>query len=121
MSSRESVTTVELPWPPQVNHYYTVARGRKVLSKKGRLFKADCCLRLLAQKAPKNLLDRLRVEIEAYPPDRRKRDIDNIIKPTLDALQDYGLFDDSQIDDLSIRRCSAGKPGFVRIRIGALT
>jgi len=30
---------IELPWPPTVNTYYTVARGRKILSKKGRAYK----------------------------------------------------------------------------------
>jgi len=29
----------------------------------------------------------LAVKVRAYPPDRRKRDIDNIQKPLLDALE----------------------------------
>lgn len=38
-------------------------------------------------------------------PDKRKRDLDNVAKATLDALQHAGLYDDdSQIDELRIVR-----------------
>ncbi len=59
---------------------------------------------------------RLRVEIEAYPPDRRKRDLDNILKSLLDALTYAGIWeDDSQIDDLRIYRSTIG--GMVKVRV----
>ena len=45
------------------------------------------------------------VEIEAFMPDRRKRDLDNILKALLDALTHAGVWaDDSQIVDLRIRK-----------------
>ena len=45
------------------------------------------------------------VSIAAYPPDKRKRDLDNLLKSTLDALERAGFFgDDHQVDDLRIRR-----------------
>lgn len=48
---------------------------------------------------------RLSVTIYAYPPDRRKRDLDNILKCLLDSLEKAQVFvDDSQIDELIIRR-----------------
>lgn len=110
---------VKLPWPPTVNTYYTVARGRKILSTKGRLYKVDSAVELMQQKAPKKIKTRLEVKIDAYPPDKRKRDLDNVIKPILDAMQDYGIFlDDSQIDRLSIRRMSKG--GYVRVHISEI-
>ena len=61
--------------------------------------------------------DRLIVTIEAYPPDKRKRDLDNILKSLLDALQHAGMYpDDSQIDVLSIARKTTFK-GIVRVTI----
>ena len=48
---------------------------------------------------------RLRVEIEAFPPDKRRRDLDNIFKVLLDSLQHAEVYvDDSQIDYLCVQR-----------------
>jgi crossover junction endodeoxyribonuclease RusA len=44
----------------------------------------------------------LAVKVRAYPPDRRKRDIDNIQKPLLDALEKGRAFhNDCQIKHLT--------------------
>jgi hypothetical protein len=52
------------------------------------------------------LLGELSVTIFIFPPDRRKRDIDNIAKATLDALTIAGLWkDDSQIKELNLEMC----------------
>lgn len=52
--------------------------------------------------------EKLKVHIEAYPPDKRKRDLDNLFKSLLDALEKSGVFkDDRQIDALSIERMKA--------------
>ena len=75
----------------------------------------------MEQRAPKGLGGRLEVDIEAHPPDRRKRDLDNLLKPVLDVLQDYGMFaDDEQIDVLRIRRREIAQPGHVRVHISEL-
>ena len=112
---------VKLNWPPQVNHYYTIARGRKVLSAKGRKYKIDSSVEMLRQKTPRALTGRYSVVINAHPPDKRKRDLDNIVKPIFDALVDYGMFDDSQIDDFRVRRRRVEKPGYVRVHIAEIT
>lgn len=106
-----------LDWPPQVNHYYTVVRGRKVLSSKGRQYKIDTAVKMLQAKVPRSLDGRLEVRIDAFPPDKRKRDLDNLLKPLLDGIQDYGMFDDSQIDYLRIRRCENKKKGLMIVRV----
>ncbi|WP_414146407.1 RusA family crossover junction endodeoxyribonuclease, partial [Helicobacter sp.] len=36
--------------------------------------------------------------------DRRKRDIDNILKPILDALNGIAYYDDSQVTELFVKR-----------------
>ena len=112
---------VKLLWPPSVNTYTAVVRGRKILSNHGRKYKRQSILGLVEQHAPKGLTGRLEVDIDAYPPDRRKRDIDNILKPVLDVLQDYGMYaDDEQIDVLRIRRREITRPGYVRVHISEI-
>lgn len=55
----------------------------------------------------KPILGRIHLHVKAFPPDRRKRDIDNLLKILIDCLQDCGLFeDDSQIDKITIERMS---------------
>lgn len=58
------------------------------------------------------------VYILARPPDRRKRDLDNLFKPILDSLVDYGAIpDDSMIDNLRIERLSPVKEGQIEVSI----
>lgn len=54
---------------------------------------------------------RVAIVIYAMPPDRRRRDLDNIQKGMLDSIEASGLIDDdSQIDDLRIIRRSPAPP-----------
>jgi crossover junction endodeoxyribonuclease RusA len=62
------------------------------------------CAVLAAQQA-NPLTGPLIVQIEIFPPDNRRRDIDNVQKALLDALQHGGAYyDDSQIVSLSITK-----------------
>ena len=71
-------TIVVLPWPPSVNAYWRTVQGRTMVSKKGRIYKQAATRAVLAAGANKHLSGRLRVKLTAYPPDRRRRDIDNL-------------------------------------------
>jgi crossover junction endodeoxyribonuclease RusA len=66
---------------------------------------------------PHSLTDRdISAIIYVYPPDRRRRDIDNVLKAILDALQRAGVYnDDSQISRLYIERCEPVRGGAVRV------
>jgi crossover junction endodeoxyribonuclease RusA len=45
----------------------------------------------------------MRVEIQAFRPDRRRRDLDNLLKAILDSLTHAGVMqDDALIEDLRI-------------------
>jgi crossover junction endodeoxyribonuclease RusA len=58
------------------------------------------------------LTGRLRVKLTAAPPDRRARDLDNILKSTLDSLEHAQVFvSDSQIDYLRIVREPPNRDG----------
>jgi crossover junction endodeoxyribonuclease RusA len=52
------------------------------------------------------------MEVYLYPPDNRKRDVDNILKPLLDALEHANVYEnDSQIDKLCVTRMPVTKGG----------
>lgn len=108
-----------LPWPPSVNGYFASVRGRLILSAKGRLYREVVKARALAEKWPNFNRARVAVEFEAWMPDKRRRDLDNVLKSLCDSLTHAGVWhDDSQIDDLRIYRA---KPlgGMVKARIFA--
>jgi crossover junction endodeoxyribonuclease RusA len=64
---------------------------------------------------------RIALCMDAFPPDRRRRDVDNLQKSTLDALQHAGIYeDDSQIDLLITRRRELVPQGRIQIRLQCL-
>ena len=89
-----------------------------MISREGRRFRQRV-MAILAALHIRPLVGDLAVEVEAFPPDRRRRDIDNIQKALLDALEHGGAYaDDSQIVRLTIEKCDpvAGGKTLVRIR-----
>ena len=106
-----------LPFPPSVNHYWGQRGNHRFLGKRGKEFRqqvAEACL----ESGIKTMHGRLAVHVALFPPDRRKRDVDNILKPLLDACEHAGCFvDDSQIDELHIIRQDAKKGGACTILI----
>ena len=114
--------TFELPWPPSVNTYWRQWRGRTLLSATGRQFKIDVWAAVKQQRVPNFGVQRLKISIALYPPDRRLRDIDNVGgKAVLDALKSAGVFDDDeQVDDLHIVRQGMVKGGTVLVCIESI-
>lgn len=113
----------ELPWPPSTNRIWrnVVVRGRPqtLLSTEGRQFRALAAQHcMVARVAGKRLVGRLEVSLLAMPPDRRARDLDNVLKATLDALTHAGVWvDDSQIDRLAVSRGEITKGGRLVVTI----
>lgn len=98
-----------LPWPPTVNTYYRNVNGKTLISEKGRQYRAAVADQVLIQRGAKQLAGRLAVAIVAHVPDKRRRDLDNLLKSTLDSLTHAGVWlDDQQIDALSISRGPIG-------------
>ena len=109
-----------LPYPPSVNHYWVHARGRAFISKAGRKFRESVIWECKAKRVPRQP-GRLGVVIRACPPDKRRRDLDNVLKGVLDALEHAGVYrDDSQVDDLRICRGSVLKGGALLVQIAQL-
>lgn len=107
----------ELPFPPSVNHYYRRVGHRTLISREGRRFRERVCA-LLAGAGVSPLDGPLVLQIEVYPPDRRTRDIDNVQKSLLDALEQGGLYgDDSQIVKLDIEKREPVPCGRTLVRV----
>ena len=77
---------IELPYPPSLNHYYRHVGPKVLISAEGRRYQERVGNLLLAHRATP-VGGPLALEVELYPPDRRRRDIDNTQKGLLDALQ----------------------------------
>lgn len=121
--------TLTVPWPPSVNHYKKI--GRIVKTKKGKLYqiRSDTHLtkayyynvqivvnRLIAKYFTPGAF--LEVTLYLYPPDKRKRDIDNILKVLLDSLVHSKLIeDDCLINKLIVERCTPTQKGKVTVVI----
>jgi crossover junction endodeoxyribonuclease RusA len=54
---------------------------------------------------------RIALAMDAFPPDNRRRDIDNIQKATLDALQHAGVYEDDSCVNLLVARRREVVPG----------
>jgi crossover junction endodeoxyribonuclease RusA len=113
--------SLSLPYPPSINHYWRRNRFRGMhVSNEGKSYRA-AVVDLLAGRyggsGVHEVLDkieacRLAVHLRINPPDRRRRDIDNVQKPLLDALQHGGLYaDDEQIDWLLTERGEVDRSG----------
>ena len=110
-----------LPFPPSVNRLWRCVKGRTILSKDGRLWFAAAA-DSVREQWPATVVTPVRVDILVIPPDKRKRDIDNVVKPVLDALtKGMALKDDSLVDWLTVERRPAEKPGRVEIAIRSLS
>ena len=113
----------ELPYPPSINGYWRTVRingkNRTLISKRGREYRADV-IQAIGKGIPA-LNARIKVEIRAFMPDKRRRDIDNILKSLNDSLTHAGVWnDDEQIDDLRIIRSGIESPGKVIVTVSQI-
>ena len=94
-----------LPFPPSVNHYWVRNRnGGLRVSAEGKAFR-EAVMWKLKNTISQPMQGMLAVDILVSMPDRRRRDLDNLMKAALDALTAAGVWlDDSQIADLRIRK-----------------
>jgi crossover junction endodeoxyribonuclease RusA len=94
---------ITLPWPPTVNTYWRNVNGRTIISAKGREYRKAVADQVLIQRAAKHIDYAVKVEIKAFRPDRRRRDLDNLLKALLDSMTYAGVMqDDALIEDLRV-------------------
>jgi crossover junction endodeoxyribonuclease RusA len=111
----KQTVVMALPYPPTVNHYWRRVGSRTLISAEGRRYRE----RVIDAANLRNITPcsgSLDVSVAVYPPDRRRRDLDNILKALLDALQHAGVYeDDSQIDELHVTRHEIVRGGRVDV------
>jgi len=120
------MVVLNLPYPPSINNYWIASGNRRFISKRGREFKnavAEYCAEFREFKnavaeycaefrVPKFGDKQIWVDIFLYPRSKKLMDVDNCIKPILDALQDAGVFDDDvQVHWVRIERGMVKKGG----------
>lgn len=119
---------IDLPFPPSVNHMYKNGwRGKRILTKEASTFREKVIYLVLnkwnREKAPLPIVGDIAVYMVARFPSGqdRKRDIDNLLKATLDALQAAKVFcDDSQVAKLTIERGDKVNAGEIKVQVWRL-
>jgi len=98
-----------LPYPPSLNRLYRTVRGRPILSREAREYRA-AVQRQLAGIGLKATGSPVALSVALYRP-RRAGDADNALKALLDALNGLLWLDDSQIVEIHLwRRDDKARP-----------
>jgi crossover junction endodeoxyribonuclease RusA len=103
--TQTAVFELILPYPPSVNQLYGVdpKTKRRYLTQKGKDFKRLAWYRIMTQKRAAGLEKGIifdavqRVDLNFFPPDFRKRDVDNLIKITLDVCTENEIWKDDRL------------------------
>lgn len=120
-----TLTDIQVPFPPTLNHYLTTVRikgkTRKILSQKARTWREDARYTIKMNLPPgwEPIEEGVAVALMVCPPAKpnRRRDIDNYVKPVLDAMKQAGVYaDDSQVHWLTVFRGEPVDGGCVWIR-----
>jgi len=100
---------VYMPWPPSINDYYGNRRGGgRYLLPHARAFRRS--VGWLVSVASDGwgrlpITGPVRVQLQAFPPDRRRYDLDNREKAIFDALEAAGVIkDDSQVVEKAAKK-----------------
>ncbi len=90
---------ITLPWPPATGNHQYMARGHmRIVTPEIKSYRAQVRSDILRQDAAKRLEGPLGVTMDLYPPDRRRRDADNLLKVVGDALTLAGTWVDDSND-----------------------
>jgi len=119
--------TFSIPESPSVNHYYTVARGRKILSAEGRAYKQAVEASIMSQLASNSVtLRSVRVDGPAifyvtWHRSRRIGDLDNRLKSCGDSLKGLLFNDDAQIVAIYAQRLDSPRNGRMVVSVQPFT
>ena len=97
--------TITLPFPPTVNHYWGRRGNRSFILPRGLMFRKIVALECIPYAKSELFDKKLSLFICAFPPDKRHRDLDNLLKALADSLQHAEVYkNDYQIDSIYIKR-----------------
>lgn len=110
---------IHLPWPPSElspnkrNHWHKSAKAKAA-------YRERCRVETMLQQPGKLPDGPLALHLEFVPPDRRRRDRDNLLasmKAGLDGLADALRIDDARFDSITIRVDASGVLSKARSRV----
>lgn len=117
--ARKSVEAVALvlPFPPATNNLFFNVPGRgRVKSDRYSAWLGEAGW-MIAEQKPGRIAGEYEADIIAYRPDKRRRDLDGIIKPLLDCLVAYRVTgDDSLARKITIAWADGGEGVTVTVR-----
>jgi Holliday junction resolvase RusA-like endonuclease len=104
-------TSIDLPLPPSTNRLWRSGRGRVYRSKRYMVWCRAAGLELALRK-PARTTGAVVVTIAAGRPDKRRRDIDNLAKSTLDLLVAHQVIEDDAkvVDHVALVRRHGPRP-----------
>lgn len=110
---------VQLPYPPVTgNHVWKHAGGRHYLTRQATVYYTAVASSLRHQGKVLDLEVGVHVHCQLAPPDRRRRDLDNVWKVLADALTRGGLWrDDKLIRRLTLEWTDPQPGGAVTLRL----
>lgn len=95
---------LSLPFPPSTNHLFSNKFSGRGKTEKYKAWIRDAGWTVKAQVGGKKLIGQWSAEITAFRPDKRRRDIDNVIKPVCDLLVRIGVVpDDCEMQSVTAR------------------
>ena len=109
---RAEMNQVVLPIPPSANMIWRIGRGRMYKSGQYLAWLAAAEVEFLAQGPWDKFEEKTPYRVEIFAAIDRRRDIDNLIKPILDAMLKAGLTpDDAYADVVVAQRLPVGARG----------
>lgn len=109
----------ELPFPPSVNAWKSPFKGRMILTRRGRDYRAKVIEVMQSLGLSGEMLSgRLEVRLTLNPPTARKYDVDNFSKSLFDALTKCEFWEDDElVDRLVIVKGEKQPPGNVVVEV----
>lgn len=111
-----------LPWPPTANRIWRAVPGKGVLKSAAYRLWLEHARAAIHVQSLNRVSGAFNVRIEAHRPDRRRRDLDNLVKPALDALTGAGVIEDDSLAQsihLAWSEAEPKKPGSLRVTLEA--
>lgn len=103
--------TIKLQFPPSVNRLWKVAKGKVYRSADYEAWRAPAAWEARVQAGPKKITGQFKLTAHFVRPDNRHRDLDNLLKALLDALQHGGVIaNDKNCIEISAKWVEEGPP-----------
>lgn len=102
---------LSLPLPPSANRLWRTGRGKIYRSDIYNSWLGEVVWIIVRQSQSKRVTGSYKLTILATPPDKRKRDLDNLLKAASDALVKSGIIDGDHLCRWIEAKWVDGDPG----------